>query len=171
MPRQPTNEQFENLLGLAWAKLERNKPVFLEDESLNIGRDSIPKTLFEKMQRAPLFLINMPLNDRVERLFEEYAHYEPEVLTRLFRQISRRLGGANTKAAINAIAEGRLRDAIRIALAYYDKAYGFDVKKRTSLAIHSFEISNGDMGSLAVEIINKSAKTNYEHEASRLPGL
>lgn len=125
LPEQSTHEQFENDLGMAWLALDPDKPVFLEDESINIGLVSIPKVLFDRMRTSPLVFIDMPLESRVERLNREYAHFDPEVLKEMIRKITRRLGGDLAKSAIKDIDEGRLRDAIRTSLVYYDKAYSF----------------------------------------------
>jgi tRNA 2-selenouridine synthase len=170
MPGQPSNAHFENLLGTEWRKLDPDRPVFMEDESFNIGRDSIPKCIYEKMQYAPLFLINMTLEERVDRLYEEYAHYPPEVLKKLIQKLNRRLGGANTKYAIEAVEDKRLRHAIHIALRYYDKAYNFDVGKRNPDRVFNFA-DDGHEDIIAQEMIKKSAEIYPENEPSRIPGL
>lgn len=130
MPEQPTNEQFENDLGHKWLELSKDRLVCLEDESIGIGRNSIPKPLFDQMQQAPLIFIDMPMEARVERLFREYAHFSPAFLKPMISKVSRRLGGEHTQAAIRAVDNGQLRDAIRIVLRYYDKAYAHEAGKR-----------------------------------------
>lgn len=144
LPEQPTNEHFENLLGMAWLDLDPTKPVFLEDESFNIGRDSIPKVFYERMQSSPLFYIEMPREQRVDRLFLEYGRFSPELLSRMIDKIDRRLGGEKAKEARQAIAEGRLKDAIRISLEYYDKAYLFDLEKKKRQNILNFKLDAKD---------------------------
>jgi tRNA 2-selenouridine synthase len=153
LPEQPTNEQFENDLGKVWLELDPAKPVFIEDESINIGRDSIPKSLYLKMQKAPAFYVDMPSECRVERLFSEYAHFAPDVLNQLIGKITRRLGGANAKAAVQAIEEGHLRDAIRISLIYYDKAYGFGAGKRERKKIIYLKTDNENVAGLIDRVI------------------
>lgn len=145
---QPSQEHFENQLGMAWLALDPARPVFLEDESLNIGRVAIPQNLYEKMQHGQLICIDMPLEFRVERLFREYAHFSAGDLTALIEKIRRRLGGANATEAVKAIKENRLKDAIRISLLYYDKVYSYDLRKRDAESIVNFNVQNDETEAL-----------------------
>ena len=154
LPEQPTNEQFENELGIALLNLDMQMPVIFEDESINIGIVSIPKPLFTQMREAPLIYIDMPLEARIERLYTEYAHFPPDVLKDMMVRISRRLGGENTRLAIKAIDENNLRKAIRISLIYYDKAYEFGIKKRDGNHIRRIKAEDEYIGSLAEEIMD-----------------
>ena len=156
LPEQPTNEHFENQLGKAWLELDPGRSVFIEDESINIGRVSIPMPIYKKIQQAPLFLIDMPLESRVERLFREYASFPSEDLKQLIHKISRRLGGANTEEALKAIEEKRLKDAIRISLRYYDKTYSYDLKNKKVNRIYRYAVPDGDVERLIPEILKVS---------------
>ena len=41
-PPQPTNEHFENVLALQWARFSAEAPVFIEDESRAVGSCGVP---------------------------------------------------------------------------------------------------------------------------------
>ncbi len=169
LPEQPTTEHFQNLLGIAWSRLEQQKPVFLEDESLNIGRACLPMNLYEKMQQATLLFVDMPLESRMRRLHREYAHFSPQELTALIEKITKRLGGQNARLAIQAIEEGRLNEAIGIALVYYDKAYGFDVGQREKGKIIPFKVDDENVEILADDMINTVHKIYQDEKLTRLP--
>jgi tRNA 2-selenouridine synthase len=47
--------------------------MILEDESANIGRNFIPKPLFEHLSRADLVLIDVPFEERVQLTMNEYV--------------------------------------------------------------------------------------------------
>jgi tRNA 2-selenouridine synthase len=51
MLNQPGQEQFENLLARELNKVDTNIPLWLEDESLSIGRCFIPNSIFHQMSR------------------------------------------------------------------------------------------------------------------------
>ena len=72
---QPTPVDFENAVALRLLELhaEGDAPVVLEDESRNVGRLSVPPTLVETMGAAPLALVEMPLEDRVEVTLDAYV--------------------------------------------------------------------------------------------------
>jgi tRNA 2-selenouridine synthase len=166
LPDQPSNEHFENLLGMTWLGLDPSRLVILEDESFNIGKVSLPKPIHVQMQAAPMIYVDMPMDSRVERLFREYASFPAEVLKQMIYKISRRLGGSNTKEALQAIDGNRLRDAIRISLLYYDKAYSYDMQSRNSGKIYHLTVLDNDIGRLIPEILKASSELNLRTDTN-----
>ena len=77
---QPTTEQFTNNLFDVWKDLDPNKSVWIEDESKNIGTVSISEELFEKMNKAPVFVVEMIKELRIERLVKEYSFFDSQLL-------------------------------------------------------------------------------------------
>ena len=63
-------------------------------------------------------------------LWKSIQLISPESLKASILKISKRLGGDNTRDAINAIETGDFAKAIEIILYYYDKAYLFGLKKK-----------------------------------------
>jgi len=71
---QPTQIDFENALAIALLKLAQQPgPLFLEDEGRLIGRLALPETLRKRMIEAPLMVLEYPLEDRVQVVFEDYV--------------------------------------------------------------------------------------------------
>jgi tRNA 2-selenouridine synthase len=120
---QPTQEQFENNLAIQLAGMNLNRPVWIEDESQNVGRCLIPKPLWTQLRAATLFDLQVPEEERVAALLAEYGDLDKDFLIESTERIGRRLGPEQTKAAITAIREGRMADFIRLVLVYYDKTY------------------------------------------------
>jgi len=169
LPEQPTTEHFQNLLGIAWSKLDQQNPVYLEDESFTIGQICLPMNLYKKMQHATVLFVDMPLESRLLRLHREYAHFSTQELIALIEKITKRLGGQNARQAIQAIEEGRLNEAIRIALVYYDKAYGFDIGQRESGKLIPFRVDDENVEVLAEDVINTVHKIFKNEKLTRLP--
>ncbi len=72
---QPGQIDFENALAIALLKHGHampQMPVLLEDESRLIGRIAVPDVLRECMMRAPLAVVEMPLEERVGHTFHNY---------------------------------------------------------------------------------------------------
>ena len=130
LPPQPSTEHFQNLLYDAFSRLDPERPVWLEDESRNIGRCSLPKGLWEKMQQAGFYLLPSSLEERVERLMKEYAQFDPALLENAILKIEKRLGYDLCKKATEACQSGNIRTALQICLAYYDKAYNYQLEIR-----------------------------------------
>lgn len=134
-PSQPTTEQFGNLLFNELKQLNMSVPFWVEDESRNIGSVFLPDSFYLNMQEAPSIILEMDASARLPRLLKEYSSYPPESLKASVLKISRRLGGDKTKDAIEAIEKGDFAEAIKIVLYYYDKAYRFGLKKKSSKKI------------------------------------
>lgn len=120
---QPTTEQFENNLYEAFRYLDTKKPIWLEDESRNIGGVNIPYSLFNQMKSARLFFLDIPKDIRADFLVKEYAEAPAEELKESVRKISKRIGGLNTGLALRYIDEQKFKDVALLTLNYYDKAY------------------------------------------------
>ena len=130
-PEQPSTELFANILYDEWRRTDPETPLWLEDESRNIGTVFMPDALYENMQKAPAIIIMMDVKTRLPRLVEEYSKFPPELLRASILKISKRLGGDNTRDAIGAVEAGDFAKAIEITLLYYDKAYLFGLNRKS----------------------------------------
>lgn len=126
---QPSNEQFENNLFMAFLFMDRTKPIWLENESKSIGKVYVPDGLWRKMKSSVLFNVEVDKEIRLDRILRYYSDpATTEILKESFDKIRERLGGLEYKNAIQALSDGDLRKAASIALWYYDKAYAFQVE-------------------------------------------
>ncbi len=157
-PPQPTTEHFANILFEQWNKLSNNLPVWLEDESRNIGTVFMPDPFYRNMQASPAVILMMDLKTRMPRLLGEYSVYPPEVLIASIEKISRRLGGDNTHDAVSAVERGDFAKAIEITLNYYDKAYLYGINKKNRDKISYIKTDTDDIeinASMVIEAANK----------------
>ncbi|WP_162053602.1 tRNA 2-selenouridine(34) synthase MnmH [Pontibacter pamirensis] len=142
MPPQPSTEHFENLLGMELLKIDEQQALWLEDESITIGRVVMPKQLFDRMQAAPTIVLELPKQLRVQKLAEEYCRTDKVLLEAAILKIKKRLGGLATKEALEAIAAGDMEKMVDIALSYYDKAYTYQLANKQQvlpLALNSMD--------------------------------
>lgn len=150
---QPTATQFENNLFEYWKKLDLHKPIFIEDESITIGRVFIPQPLFQQMRSKSLILVELPLDERVNRILKEYANFPDEELRAAFIRISKRLGNDNLQLAMQALDQKDYAEATKISLIYYDKAYRKGNSKRESSSITPILLEKDDPATNAEKII------------------
>jgi tRNA 2-selenouridine synthase len=120
---QPTQEQFENNLGLMLFGFRAENPVWLEHESRMIGRICLPQPFFEIMQKAPHVALEVAFAERSLRILKDYGNFPVSRLEESTRALQRRLGGLAVSESVQALNEGRLHDWLKPLLAYYDKAY------------------------------------------------
>ncbi|MEI8086214.1 MAG: tRNA 2-selenouridine(34) synthase MnmH [Paludibacter sp.] len=122
-PEQPTVEQFENNLHAEFMQLDLSKPIWVEDESYDIGRVKIPKPFFEQMQASQLYFIEIPQYERAKHLVIEYGICDKQKLADSILRISQRLGGLSVKNSIAALEQDDFYEVAMITLHYYDKLY------------------------------------------------
>lgn len=149
---QPTTEHFENLLWDVLRRLDVQRPIWVEDESAMIGRISIPKPFFERMRTATLYFAEVPLEQRVARLVNEYGHFSSEHLAEAIRRIAKRIGPQHCKAALAALSESDLHQVVRIMLRYYDKSYLHGTSQRAPERVFRFAVLDGDQKDLAMQL-------------------
>ena len=159
---QPTTEQFENNLAGQWLAFNPQKPVWVEDESRNIGKVIIPELIFLKMNTAPLIFIDVLFNYRIKRLAEDYGSFDLSELAALIRKIGHRMGGDNANKAIHDLEQGNLNRAISAVLTYYDKAYLFGLSQRDKNKIHTIKLENEDIHAVPQELIRIKQNLNLE---------
>ncbi len=129
---QPTVEQFENNLHSVWRKLDLNKPIWIEDESHNIGKVKIPMQFFNQIRNSKLHFLEIPKSERAKFLVSEYANRNTEMLKESILRISKRLGDLNTRKSLQLLDEEKFYEVALISLHYYDKFYLKGMKKRNN---------------------------------------
>ena len=140
---QPTQEMFENLLATKlFMKKAEGKRInedsstddlerfWIEDESQRIGLLNIPKMFYDQMRNSDLYFLEIPFEKRLEYLVANYGQYEKEKLVNAIMRIQKRLGGAETKMAINYLLENDITHCFSILLKYYDKLYTKGLRNR-----------------------------------------
>lgn len=150
---QPTTEQFENDLGEIWQKFDLKKTIWVEDESRQVGRCTIPENLFEKMRTSTLVKIIVPKKVREKRLVIEYGVFEKELLLQSIARIERRLGGLRTQQSLEALENGDLGKVAEITLEYYDKAYLHGNTKRDKNKIYEINIDEDNPIETAKKVV------------------
>jgi len=167
---QPSQIDVENSLSIRLLKFSnaRIKDLVLEDEAANIGSRQIPKSLFNKMQSAPLILLEANIEDRVNNVFNEYvtqalSEYCVALgetkgidawiknLTDSLDRIQRRLGGVRFKALRTQVQHAidnqvSQQDSSHhknwietLLVEYYDPMYDYQISKKKPRVVFSGE--------------------------------
>ena len=151
---QPSQEQFENLLFSELMKIDQEKRVWLEDESITIGKRVIPKGIFQQLMRAQVIRMDIAREERIQFLDEEYGNLDKTFLKESVERISKRLGPMETKLTLKAIDENNMKDFIRRVLVYYDKTYLTCQNERQPYSIHNLSFDKIDPEKNAEAVIN-----------------
>ncbi len=164
---QPTQEMFENLLADKLGELSASpgtcdlEDVFIEDESQRIGVLNIPTGLWNQMRKSPVLFLDIPFEERLNYLTEEYGKFEKANIVNAIIRIQKRLGGLETKLAINHLLENNHRECFSILLTYYDKYYEKGLHNRENLPalLKKIVCANGDIKSNTQKLIDEKATT------------
>lgn len=127
---QPTTEQFQNELFETLLSLDVTQPIWVEDESIAIGKNYLPEPFWRTLRNSPLFKVEVDKDIRVKRLVQEYAPAKPEEFLAAMQKITKRLGGQHYLAAREKWLAGEYEASIDILLTYYDKAYSNGMEGR-----------------------------------------
>lgn len=133
LPKQPSQEMFENKLAIDLYNIKKtfvDRPIWIEDESQRIGTINIPQIFWSMMRRSPVTFIDIPFEERLNYLVDTYGKLNPSELKEATLRIQKRLGGLETKNAVEYIDGGNIKGCFSILLKYYDKHYGKALEKR-----------------------------------------
>ncbi len=158
---QPSSEHFANLLFEKWNKYESDLPVWLEDESRNIGTVFMPDNFYNNIQVSPTIVLVIDREIRLPRLLEEYSEFPPDLLKESILKIRKRLGGDNTADALKAVDSGDIAKAIDISLKYYDEAYMYGISKKNQEKIVFVKTDTSDIEVNTHRILEAARKINW----------
>jgi len=130
---QPSQEMFENLLALELYKL-KDQPIWVEDESQRIGDINMPIQLYNNKQSSPVFFLDIPFEERLKYIVKDYGKHSKDKLVTAIMRIKKRLGGLDTKNAINFLLEDDIESCFAILLKYYDKHYLKGLQSRENIS-------------------------------------
>ena len=154
---QNSNEQFENDIFEFLYRYNPDQPVWIEDESKNIGRNLIPLALFRQIISSPLICVETDRETRISRLVRDYSEFPAELLASSIKKISKKLGGLTAKTALENLDKGDFRKVAGLMLDYYDKTYSYSLKARDPYRVHIVKISSPDLEKAANRVIKITA--------------
>lgn len=142
MEEQPTQEQFENNLAMELISMDVKKNIWLEAESIMIGKNQIPTVFFEQMKQARFINLMVDKEQRIRNIIEEYAGFEIGLLIEATKKIEKKLGGLALKNSIEALCNKDFYLWINYLLVYYDKAYLKGLMSRNTNDVIHYTLMN-----------------------------
>lgn len=158
---QPSQEMFENLLAdrlyTISGSFPRHNPIWIEDESQRIGHVNIPGAFYNAKSKACLWFIDVPFEDRLNNIIEQYGAFPKQDLANAITRIQKKLGGLNTKNALWFLENNDYKECFRILLRYYDKYYARALYDRDAInnMMHTIVCRNCNAATNTAELITK----------------
>ena len=170
----PSQEMFENILAKALYKVyssikekkKGNATILIEDESQRIGKRLLPNAFWKTMRNSPLFFLDIPFEERLKYITEQYSQYDRQELIASIVRIQRRLGGLETKTAVNHLLDNNYTESFRILLYYYDKLYNKSLHNREDLAalLHKIPCESMELSTMIEKLKEAMQKLQMEEE-------
>jgi tRNA 2-selenouridine synthase len=152
MPQQPSTEQFQNKLFEEILRLDLTKRIWVEDESIAIGKIFLPHDFWVRMNESPLVQMVVSKDIRIHRLVKEYGPADRVEFLAIMGKVVTKLGGQHYNAAKEKLVQGDMASTIDILLTYYDKAYLTSIGKRKDRMQFNLEWDGIDADSFAKEL-------------------
>jgi tRNA 2-selenouridine synthase len=124
--QQPSQKQFDMRVWDALRKLNPARTVWAESESKKVGNVSIPDELMHSLRSSPCARIDMPTEERVALLMEDYAFYvrDPEFFCKRLDVLRDLRGNAVVTQWQQQVHNGQVSQVVRELLElHYDPGY------------------------------------------------
>ena len=154
--KQPTTAQFQNDTHQAMSKLNQDKRIWVENESLRIGDIYLAEAFWQNMNNADVLEINVDKKSRAQRLVEEYGQFNSGDLAAAVQRIEKRLGRNQAKEVLGLLDQGKLYETALLLLDYYDKTYLNSRSKYKSRILARIDAASGDPDTNAKLLIAKA---------------
>ncbi len=159
---QPSQKYFETLLLQQLQRFNPHQPIWVESESIKIGKIYVPQSLWQKMKQASCVEIQLPIAQRVKFLLQEYPHLvtHPDILKRKLEYLKSYCGWEKLSQWYQLIDAGDWETLVQDLLhSYYDPTYKRSTKSYFSKAERVLSI--GDLSDSSIDTLLDSLLPNY----------
>ena len=127
---QPTPKRFDTLVWDQLRRFDPARPVFVESESRKVGNLAVPDALIERMRCSPCLRLELPDDERVALLLEDYDFFVKDQA--MFCDRLTALTEIRGKAVVQAwqaqVAAGEIEGVVReLLLKHYDPGYASSI--------------------------------------------
>jgi len=161
---QPSTEFFENSLFEKIRTFRRDRRIWVEDESLNIGKIFLPEEFYDQMKASPQVMVQMDREIRISRLCRDYGQSGSEPLKEGMAKIRKRLGMEQYTKALEALDTGIPAEAASIVLHYYDKCYDYSMELKNRRTLFRIDSNDGDTAAAGERILDLIDEFSFPRE-------
>jgi tRNA 2-selenouridine synthase len=148
---QPTQEMFENQLAMDLFS-KRDSLIWIEDESERIGTLTVPLSLFQQIRSAEMIVLQVPQEMRLKECLSGYLPLGSQKLSIAIHRLQKRLGGLETKKALEALEKSEYKTCCEILLRYYDKKYRYAISQKNQDKLRFLLIENDSIAQTLLKI-------------------
>jgi len=123
---QPTQKRFDTLVWEQLRGFDPARPVYVESESRKVGNVAVPEALIEAMRASPCLRLDLPEDERVQLLLEDYAFFrdDPELFCERLQALTQLRGREQVQAWQQQVRSGHVEPVVReLLVKHYDPGY------------------------------------------------
>lgn len=159
---QPSQKHFDTLLWNELRQFDPNKPVYIESESRKVGNLAVPESLILAMRASPCYQLELPDDERVMLLMEDYDFFvkDPDLFSQRLDALVAIRGKQLVEEWQALIKSGGIEQVVRdLLITHYDPTYFASMKRNFAQIDHAKIIkasnrSNQSMMDLAKSMAN-----------------
>jgi tRNA 2-selenouridine synthase len=159
---QPTQKRFDTLV---WEKLrgfDPARPVYVESESKKVGNVAVPACLIEAMRASACLRLDLPDDERVKLLLEDYAFFsrDRDLFCERLEALTQLRGHEQVQAWQQQVRAGDIESVVReLLVKHYDPGYAGSTQRNfiqfgQAQAIAPRDRSPEAMSDLARELVS-----------------
>ena len=129
---QPSQKRFDSLIWEALQAFDPGRPVFIESESKKVGNLRVPDALIDAMRASPCIDLQLPDEERVALLMEDYDFFvkDSEFFCQRLQALTELRGKAVVGDWIEKVRAGRTQDVVlELLRQHYDPTYAASIAK------------------------------------------
>lgn len=158
---QPTQKRFDTLVWQQLRGFDAARPVFVESESKKVGNVAVPEALIAAMRASPCLRLELPEDERVALLLEDYAFFatDPALFCQRLEALAELRGKAVVARWQDQVRAGDTEAVVReLLVKHYDPGYAASIQRNfehyaAAKTIAPTDRSARAMGELASEIL------------------
>jgi tRNA 2-selenouridine synthase len=158
---QPTQKRFDTLVWDQLRRFDATRPVFVESESRKVGNLAVPDALIERMRASPCLRLELPDDQRVALLLEDYDYFvqDPASFCERLGALTQLRGKAVIEGWQAQVAAGHIENVVaELLVRHYDPGYASSIGRNfvryaDAKTVTPADRSQAAMAELAREIL------------------
>jgi tRNA 2-selenouridine synthase len=129
---QPSQKRFDSLIWEALQAFDPAQPVFIESESKKVGNLRVPDALIDAMRASPCIDLQLPDEERVALLMEDYDFFvtDSDFFCQRLEALTELRGKAVVGEWIDKVRAGRTREVVpELLKLHYDPTYAASIAR------------------------------------------
>jgi tRNA 2-selenouridine synthase len=162
---QPSQKRFDTLVWERLQAFDPARPVYIESESRKVGNVAVPDALVGAMRASPCLRLELPTDQRVALLLEDYEFFvrDQALFCERLGALTELRGKAQVEAWQADVGRGKIEGVVReLLLKHYDPGYSASIARNFSLHGEGRNITPRDRSPAAMEVLARQVLGDEE---------